>query len=246
MPPVVRSARELLRRPGGWVPATVVAAGGSLGVLLPLFELPGLELGLAVATLCTLFGGWTGATAAEDLRRVPRPSVPRIPSPGPGAAAAGAIGGATLVLWAAAAVPFLAAVLRAVLTTRCDPFAQAAFFPLLVLPAGFLAAAAGAFCRTAFPVRARAVALYVLLLLASVAWTVWPVVRGPQVFAFNFFLGMFPARSTTRRCGSPPRSSGSSWRRSSGRWRSGPAPPRSFRLPVPRTPGTGAVCSGRW
>src|SRR4029079_11588621 len=162
------------------------------GVLLPLFELPGLELGLLVAALCTLLGGWTGAAAAEELRRVPRPSVPRVPSPGPGVAAARAVGAATLVLWGAAAVPFLVAVLRAVLTTRCDPFAQAAFFPLLVLPAGLLAAAAGTFCRTAFPARSLAIALYVLLLLASLAWTVWPVVLGPQVFAFNFFLGMFP------------------------------------------------------
>jgi len=192
MPPVVRSAGDLLRRPGGWVPAAVVAAGGSLGVLLPLFELPGLELGLLVATLCTLLGGWTGATAAEELRKAPRTSVPRVPSPGPGVAAARAVGAATLVLWGAAAVPFLGAVLRAVLTTRCDPFAQAAFFPFLVLPAGLLAAAAGTFCRTAFPARSRAIALYVLLLLASLAWTVWPVVLGPQVFAFNFFLGMFP------------------------------------------------------
>lgn len=192
MPPVVRSAGELLRRPGGWVPALVVAAAGSLGVLLPLFELPGLELGLLVAALCTLLGGWTGAAAVEELRKVPRPSVPRVPSPGPGVAAARAVGAATIVLWGAAAVPFLAAVLRAALTTRCDPFAQAAFFPLLVLPGALLAAAAGVFCRTAFPVRGRAVALYLLLLLASLAWTVWPVVLGPQVFAFNFFLGMFP------------------------------------------------------
>jgi len=96
------------------------------------------------------------------------------------------------VLWAACAVPFLAAVLRTVLTSRCDPFAQAAFFPLMVLPGGFLAVAAGAFCRTAFPSRGRGIALYVLLVLASVAWTVWPLVRGPQVFAFNFFVGMFP------------------------------------------------------
>ena len=81
MPPVVRSARELLRRPGGWVPALVIAGAGSLGVLLPLFELPGLELGLAVATLCTLLGGWTGAAGAEELRKVPRPSVPRVPAP---------------------------------------------------------------------------------------------------------------------------------------------------------------------
>src|SRR5262244_1271228 len=192
MPPVVRSARELLRRPGGWVPALVIGVAGSLAVLLPLFELPGLELGLAVATLCTLLGGWTGATGSEELRKIPRPSVPRMPSPGPGTATAAAIGGATLVLWTASAVPFVVAVVRAVLTTRCDPFAQAAFFPLLVLPAGFLAAAAGTFCRTAFPSRGRGIALYVLLVLASVAWTVWPLVLGPQVFAFNFFVGMFP------------------------------------------------------
>ena len=81
MPPVVRSAGELLRRPGGWVPAMVVAAGGSLGVLLPLFELPGLELGLLVAALCALLGGWTGAAAAEDLRKVPRPASPAFHRP---------------------------------------------------------------------------------------------------------------------------------------------------------------------
>ncbi|HVP62761.1 MAG TPA: hypothetical protein VMT11_19550 [Myxococcaceae bacterium] len=192
MSPVVRTTRDLLRRPAGWVPAALVGAGGSLLVLLPLFELPGLELGLAVSALCTLLGGWTGAGAADELRKVPRPSVPRILPPGPGTAAARAIGAATLALWAAAAVPFLAAALRAVLSTRCSPFAQAGFFPLLVLPAALLAAAAGVFCRTAFPARGRAIALYGLLLLASVAWTVWPLVLGPQVFVFNFFLGLFP------------------------------------------------------
>jgi tetratricopeptide (TPR) repeat protein len=192
MPPVVRSARELLRRPAGWIPAAVVALGGAALVVLPVFQAPGLELGLAVATLCTLLGGWTGAGAVEELRKVPRPSVPRLPAPGPGTAAAGAIGGATLLLWAAAAVPFLAAVLRTALTTRCDPFAQAVFFPLLVLPAALLAASVGAFCRTAFPAWGRALALYVLLFLASVAWTAWPLVLGPQVFVFNFFIGMFP------------------------------------------------------
>ena len=62
---VVRSARELLRRPAGWVPTLVIAGAGSLAVLLPLFDLPGLELGLGVALLCTLFGGWTGAAGAD-------------------------------------------------------------------------------------------------------------------------------------------------------------------------------------
>jgi len=192
MPPVVRTARDLLRRPAGWVPAVVVAVGGSLLVLLPLFELPGLELGLAVAALCALLGGWCGAGAADELRKVPRPSVPRIRPPGPATAATRAVAASTLLLWAAAGVAFLVATLRAALTTRCDPFAQAGFFPLLVAPAALLAAATGVFCRTAFPARLRAIALYALLLLASLAWTVWPLVQGPQVFVFNFFLGLFP------------------------------------------------------
>lgn len=192
MPPVVRTARDLLRRPPGWVPAVVVAIGGSLLLALPLFELPGLELGLAVAALCMLLGGWTGSAAADALRQAPRASVPRVPPPGPTTAAARAVAAATALLWAAAAVPFLAAVLLAGLGTRCSPFAQAGFFPLLVAPAALLAAAAGVFCRTAFPAPWRALALYVLLLLASAVWTVWPLLQGPQVFAYNFFLGLFP------------------------------------------------------
>jgi tetratricopeptide (TPR) repeat protein len=89
-------------------------------------------------------------------------------------------------------VPFTLAVLHAALTTRCSPFAHAGFFPLLVAPAALLAASAGVFCRIAIPGRVRWLPLYVLLLLASAAWTVWPLVLGPQVFAFNFFLGFFP------------------------------------------------------
>ncbi len=192
MPPVVRTAGDLLRRPAAWVPAAAVALVGSALVTLPLFETPGLELGLAVSVGCALLGGWIGACAADALRKPPRASVPRLAPPGPVLAAIRATGAATLVLWGAGAVPFVAAVLRTALTTRCSPFAQAGFFPLLVAPAALLAASAGVFCRIAFPTRARWLAAYVLLLLASIAWTVWPLVLGPQVFAFNFFLGFFP------------------------------------------------------
>ena len=192
MPPVVRTAVDLLRRPGVWVPAAIVALGGSALVTLPLFETPGLELGLAVSVGCALVGGWIGARAADALRKAPRASVPRLSPPGPVRASARSVGAATLVLWATGAVPLIAAVLRTVLTTRCSPFAQAGFFPLLVAPAALLAAAAGVFCRIAFPGRGRWIAAYLLLLLASVAWTVWPLVLGPQVFAFNFFIGFFP------------------------------------------------------
>src|SRR5262249_11899048 len=145
-----------------------------------------------ISILCTLLGIWTGAGAAEQLRKPPRPSVPRILPPGPVTAALRAVGASTLLLWAAAAVPFLAAAIRAALGTPCNPFAQAGFYPLLVAPAALLAAATGVFCRTVSATRGRAVALAVLLLLGSVVWTVWPLVTGPQVFAYNFFLGLFP------------------------------------------------------
>ena len=84
MPPVVRTARDLLRRPAGWVPAAVVALGGSALVTLPLFDLPGLELGLAVSIGCALLGGWTGALSADALHASPRISTRAAASPKPG------------------------------------------------------------------------------------------------------------------------------------------------------------------
>ena len=192
MLPVVRTALDLLRRPAGWVPLAVVALGGSALLWLPLFGLPGLELALAVSLLLTAVGGWTGAGAANEVRKVPRPSVPRVPPPGPAGAVARALGAASILLLTAAAIPFLGAALHAALGTRCGPFTQAGFYPLGVVPAAVLAAATGLFCRTAFAGRFPAIVLYLLLFLASVAWTVWPLVRGPQVHAWNFFLGYFP------------------------------------------------------
>jgi hypothetical protein len=181
----------------------MVAIGGSLLVLLPLFELPGLELGLAVSALCALLGGWTGAGAADELRKFPRPSVPRILPSGPGTAAARAIGAATLALWVAATIPFVAAVLRSGLTTRCNPFAQAGFFPMLVLPAALLAAAAASSAAPRFrpgagPSRCT----------PCCCWRRWPGRSGRWCSGHSSSpstssSGCSRARSTTRRCGCP-------------------------------------------
>jgi len=192
MSPVLRTALDLLRRPAGWISATTVALLGLVLLGFPLFGLPGLELGLAVSLACTLLGGWVGAAAADELRKPPRPSVPRVPPPGPGRAAVRAVGAASLLLLGAATIPFLGAVLHAALGTRCSPWTQAGFYPLLVVPAVLLAAAAGVFCRAAFPRRSAGAGLYALLFLASVTWTCWPLFRGPQVFVWNFFVGFFP------------------------------------------------------
>ena len=217
MPPVVRSARDLLRRPGGWVPATVVAAGGSLGVLLPLFELPGLELGLAVAAPLH-------APRRLDRRRRRGASCSgsRGPAclasrrPGPEQRAAGAIGGATLVLWAAAAVPF---------ARRGAP--RRAQHPVRPVRPGCLLSVAGC-CPRRLPRRGGGHVLPHRVPRPAPAasrctsCSSSPRSRGRcgrscsgrRCSPSTSSSGYSPARSTTRRCGCPPRCSGSGWRRS--------------------------------
>jgi len=189
---VVTLARALLRRPAGWLVTGGLAAGGCLLLLLPLFGQPGLELGLGVSALLTLAGMLLGVAAADQARRPPRPTVPRVEPPGPIGAVIAAVGAAFLLGLAGACAPFLAAVAFTLLDTPCNPWAQAGIYPLLVVPSALVAAAAGVLSRTVFPRRLGTGCLAALLFLAAGAWTLWPLAVGPQVFAYNFFLGWFP------------------------------------------------------
>jgi hypothetical protein len=189
---VVTIAVAVLRRPAGWLAVAAVAGLGSLLLAIPLFGLPGLELALGICALLTLFGMVLGATAALEARKPPRQRVPRVEPSGPVGAVCSAIGAAFLLGSAAATIPFLAATVLTLVATPCSPWAQGAVYPLLVLPTALLAAAAGVFARTLFPGRLGTLAVGVALLLASLGWTAWPIAVGPQVFAYNFFLGWFP------------------------------------------------------
>ncbi|MGA9525752.1 MAG: hypothetical protein WBV82_30115, partial [Myxococcaceae bacterium] len=101
--------------------------------------------------------------------------------------------GAALVLNVAALVPpFLTALGYSLFSTRCDPLAQIAFFPLLTLPSALLASSLGVLTGFAARRLRGALALYFAVLLGSLAWTLWPIYAGPQVFAFNHLLGYFP------------------------------------------------------
>jgi len=83
----------------------------------------------------------------------------------------------------------LLAMLRA---TPCNPFAAIGFFPLLAVVSAIVAASAGAWVAS---VAARwwSKLLWVVgLILLSALSTVWPILFGPQVFAFNHFGGYFP------------------------------------------------------
>ncbi|MFP2913373.1 hypothetical protein ACLESD_51935, partial [Pyxidicoccus sp. 3LFB2] len=110
----------------------------------------------------------------------------------PGAAVGRALGAAVVLNVGVLVPPFLAATLFALVRTECDPFELVGFYPLLTLPSAVLSAAAGVLCGFKAKRPARAVGLYALGVLVSLVPTVWPIVLGPQVYAFNHFLGHLP------------------------------------------------------
>jgi hypothetical protein len=193
---VLTRARGLLRRPAVLATVLLLAVGGSALVLVPLFGVPGFELSLALSIALGLLGGGTGIGAAAQERRLLLGVDPRPPGatrePTPGAAVRRALGAALVLNVGVLVPPFLAATLFALVRTACDPFELVGFFPLLTLPSAVLSAAAGVLCGFRAKRPAGAVGLYALLVLISAVPTVWPIVLGPQVFAFNHFLGHLP------------------------------------------------------
>jgi len=193
---VLIRATYLVRK--AWVALTVLllAVGGSSLVYLPLFGLPGYELGLAMAVAVGIFGGSVGIAAAFQERRLiegrdPRPRrALRMDSPAGSAGAA--LAAALAINCTAIIVPGAAAIAFALTSTRCDPFLHLGFYPLLVLPSAAIASAAGVLCGFASRRVIGAGALYLLLLLASAAVSFWPVIFGPQVYVYNHFAGYLP------------------------------------------------------
>jgi hypothetical protein len=193
---VLTRALGLLRRPAVLATVLLLAGGGSGLVLVPLFGVPGFELALALSIALGLLGGGTGIAAAAQERRLLLGVNPRPPGAtreqAPGAAVGRALGAALVLNVGVLVPPFVAATLFALLRTACDPFELVGFFPLLTLPSALLSAAAGVLCGFKAKRPAGAVGLYALLVGVSAVPTVWPIVLGPQVYAFNHFLGHMP------------------------------------------------------
>src|SRR5262249_20670739 len=93
---------------------------------------------------------------------------------------------------ASLALPGAAAAIFAASSTRCDPFAQLAFYPLLCVPSALVACAAGVLCGLASRRAFYAGTLYALLVLLSLMATAWPLFAGPHIYAYNHFAGYFP------------------------------------------------------
>jgi hypothetical protein len=193
---VLIRAAALLRRPAVLVACAIMVVGTCALVTVPLFDLPGYELALALAIGEGLLGGVVGASAAFQERRIiqgrdPRPAQ-ALRRDGP-IEAAFLAGAAAIALNLFLLLPaFTLSAVRAALSTRCDPFAQLGFFPLLPVPSAVLASGAGAFCAFALRRKLTATFLYLGFVLASLAVTSWPVLFGPQLYAYNHFLGYVP------------------------------------------------------
>ncbi len=197
---VLIRAAALLRRPAVWVAGLLLGVGGSLLVAIPLFGLPGYELSAAVTLGAGLLGGVVGASAGFQERRLlrgvevevePRPSG-ALRLEHPAAALLAAWAAAALCVLAAAALPFAVASLFAAVSTACDPFSNAGFYPVLVIPSAALSTLAGVLCALAARRPRGAFAFFALLIALSLAATFWPLLAGPQVFAYDHFLGYLP------------------------------------------------------
>lgn len=174
----MRSMREVLFRVtqllsrravmGWWV--TLATVGLAL-TWLPLLDQPGYELASGLTLMLTFLGGGFAITAARA-------------QPG------------TLTSAAALALATLPSLVLATLRTRfgspCDPFASVAFVPLLILPTAALTAVFGALATRITRRWWLAFLVYLGLVALTAVATIWPLIAGPQVFAFNHLGGYLP------------------------------------------------------
>ena len=151
-----------------WV---ILATVGIALTWMPLLGLPGYELASGLSLALTFIGPGLAIVAARARG-------------GPIAAA---------VLLTLAVIPSLVvAALRTSLGTPCDPLGNVAFVPILILPTAALVAVLGELTVRLTHRRWLEGLTYTGFVLLSALSTAWPIVFGPQVFAFNHLGGYLP------------------------------------------------------
>ena len=176
VPPKVKLVAALPSVRVAWL---ALAGTGCALPLFPLLGQPGYEFSVTLAALHGLFGGVLGAAAVARAQPTRAPVGPYVTA-------------ALLLSLSALVPPLLVATLSAFWGTACDPFAQIAFVPVVAVPSSVLAVATGALCRTFFRSSLGAALAYAALVFLSLGVTVFPILTGPQVFAYNHFLGFLP------------------------------------------------------
>ena len=189
-------ALHLLRRPLIFLVALVILGGGTAATWLPPFQTPGYELSLLLSILVGLFGGCVGIAASRQESRLlqghgDRPKgVTRLD--GALASTLRATFSSCFLLTVCVLPPVLVALIRSLVTTDCNPFELFGFLPLLILPSVWLSSSVGVFLGFWLRRAWLAVLSWVLVLVLSGVHTAWPLLAGPQIYAFNHFLGYLP------------------------------------------------------
>jgi hypothetical protein len=148
----------------------------------PLADHLGYELAELTALVAGLFGASVGVAAARNelLRR----------ARGLPARAGPALFSGVALALLALAVPVVIISLNGLRRPACDPLSGLVLYAALPVPSALLAAALGAACGFLAPRRAGL--CVALVWVATLAATVAPLLRGPQVFAFHHLGGMYP------------------------------------------------------
>lgn len=193
--PVAARIAALLRSRSVRVALLVATGLGAATPLVPLCNVPGYESALAMNLLVALLGGLMGIAAVRQERAVELgmaslPGVAR--SPAPFTAVARATLAALALALAGVAPVLVAALIAGAVGAACSLTAGLAWYPVLVLPSAALAAALGVLCGALVRSRRVAGALYLGLVLISLAASLEPVVAGPQVYVYSHLLGYLP------------------------------------------------------
>jgi hypothetical protein len=149
----------------------VLATAAVAACFLPLADHVGYELSEVVALLVGLFGGIPGISAARTSK--------------PPLALQRAI---SFVLFSLL-LPLGIILLNSLRRPACDPLAGLPLYFLLTVPSALLAASLGVLCGS---LGRRGGLLYALVFIVTLVISLWPIARGPQVFAFHHLGGMYP------------------------------------------------------
>ncbi len=171
--------RGLARRRGARLYLALLCGLAFLGWAFPLTDHLGYELSELIALAAGSFGAALGIGASRQARK-----------PGGVSESRRSLGAAIVASQACLLAPIAIALLDGLRRPVCDPLAGLAIYATLACPSALFSACAGFLFAQLFP--RRGALAFIALFFATLAVSLWPIWRGPQVFAFHHLGGMFP------------------------------------------------------